>query len=266
MAGLTAHMPNLQVGPAPVQEKDVVPVKRKLKPWEEEVPEEGFHVELRREDKKNLQKINNAMATYIQKGSAAAQKKITEMDKELVRQLALEGQLNHEIRRQAMVKMGRPCKREERDYILEQIKLCKDENDRVKAERAQDVHGLVIDNEMSMLSRLFGPCLPPVRVYHANKPNELGDLPIVTAIKHGRGMCAQLLIKFGAEREIKHGPLQSSTLMVCVLERQQKVLEVLHNNDCNAETRDIKGKCHVTDEPNPNPITLTLTLTMTLNL
>ena len=87
----------------------------------------------------------------------------------------------------------------------QQIKEFKVENERLKKEAAQDVHALTAANEVNKLSMLFGPLLPKARVYHANKPNAAGEPPLVTAIKHGRAMCCQILIKYGAEREIKLG-------------------------------------------------------------
>lgn len=173
--------------------------------------------------------------------SVSVVKKVVDLDKELVKKLAEEGGAVHDIRREACKQMNRPLRRVERDYIDEQIKLYAAENARIAEEARRDVHALAAANKVTELSMFFGPLLPNARVYHANKPNAQGWPPIVTAIKHGRAMVIQILIKYGAEREIQLGPLQSSTLMIAVLERQMKCIEMLYNNDCDPERRDTKG-------------------------
>jgi len=188
-------------------------------------------------------------------------KKVVDLDKELVQSLARDGGAVHDIRREACQQMNRPLRRVERDYIDEQIKIYAAENARLAEEARRDVHALVIANKVTELSMFFGPLLPNARVFHANKLNEEGFPPLITAIKHGRSSAIQLLIKYGAEREVQIGPNQSSTLMMAVLERQSSVLEMLYNNDCNPELRDAKGMTPLMEVPQTQTRTLILTST-----
>ena len=62
------------------------------------------------------------------------------------------------------------------------------------------------------------------------------------AIKNGRAYICQVLVRNGADRDVKYGPQQMPVLVIAVRENQQRCLETLHQFDCSTEETDKRGQ------------------------